>query len=296
MTILLILFSFLCLIAVYTRHKRAALKRFLALDYNDAVKEEIDWSLARNHLKSFGDRFGKAGFYSEGARRIVKLIVAAFFIVVFILCLIGIGSILISLFAAIYLTALTTLMFLKFRAKDLERETLFRLPLFLESVILLVESGLGVLPAVQSVVESGKRKNEPVTQVMQAVYQLSSSGLPFGQSLELVAAAIDSKPLRHVLLHLDLSSSEGGALVPSLRSLAEYAHREWKLSVEARVKGLENAVVFPVFAAVIGLMLLVVAVPIVPVVDFFSGLDKQKLESVSKKVNTFSGSELGATK
>lgn len=287
MTILLILLSVLSIQILYTCNKRKAYQRILALGYNQEAKQEVDWSLTKDRLKSFGDRFGKAGFFTEESRRFTLLIMAACAIILQLISFFLIGNVIISVVVAAYLAVFASLMFLKYRANDLERETLFRLPLFLESVILLVESGLGVLPAVQKVVESAKRQNELVGQVMQAVYELSSSGLPFGQALELVAGAIDSKPLRHVLLHLDVSSSEGGALVPSLRSLAEYAHREWKLSVEGRVKRLENAVVFPVFAAVIGLMLLVVAVPIVPVVDFFSGLDKQKLEHASRRVSQF---------
>lgn len=272
---------------LFNNNRKKAYQRLLALDQERERKQEIDWSLAKDRLRCLGDRFGKAGFYSQASRKFFLLVVAILFFSVSCAIFLffaasNFKAIVIGFVVVFYLMVLSVLMFLKYRAKDLERETLFRLPLFLESVILLVESGLGVLPAVQKVVESAKKKNQPVAQVMQAVYELSSAGLPFGQALELVAGAIDSKPLRHVLLHLDVSSSEGGALVPSLRSLAEYAHREWKISVEARVKGLENAVVFPVFAAVIGLMLLVVAVPIVPIVDFFSSLDRQQLEKVGQ--------------
>jgi pilus assembly protein TadC len=165
-----------------------------------------------------------------------------------------------------------------------KNEILFRLPLFLESIILLVESGLGVMPAVNEVVnlESKHPKRNPVTKVMRVVYELSAGGVPFSQALEQVSKITDCKPLRHVLLHLDVSSSEGGALIPSLRSLSDYAHREWRLAVEARVKRLENLVVFPVFLSVIGLMILTIAVPIVPVVEFFGTIEQKKVGQMDK--------------
>ena len=148
-----------------------------------------------------------------------------------------------------------------------------------------------LLPAVQQVVNNSKKRTvskATVSKIMNMVYELSSSGMPFGQALELVADKVESKPLRHVLMHLDVSSSEGGALIPSLRSLADYASKEWKLSVETRVKRLENSVVFPVFMAVIGLMLLVAAVPVVPVMDFFGNMDKESIKNASSSISSAS--------
>ncbi|HQH26843.1 MAG TPA: hypothetical protein PLP17_05550, partial [Oligoflexia bacterium] len=43
-----------------------------------------------------------------------------------------------------------------------------------------------------------------------------------------------------------------------------------------RLRRLENLVVFPVFAAVLGLMCLAVAVPVVPVLDFFAAAQQNK--------------------
>ena len=282
--VIIVLFVF-SIYFIFSRQKRLAHQRICYLC--DEQKEEINWAVKKNRLSILNDRLGKAGFFSDFSR----ICFYAFSILLFLGCLLALVTFLsfsISLFISLYLTALITLMYLRIKAQDVERDTLFKLPLFLESVILLVESGLGVLPAVQNTVLSAKNKNETVIQIMQAVYELSSSGLPFAQALELVANSIESKPLRHVLLHLDISSNEGGALIPSLRSLADYAHQEWKLGVETRVKKLENAVVFPVFAAVLGLMLLVVAVPVVPVVDFFNGLEQQKkLDNLNNKVGVF---------
>lgn len=44
------------------------------------------------------------------------------------------------------------------------------------------------------------------------------------------------------------------------------------MQVETRVKRLENLVVFPVFLAVMGLLLLTSAVPLVPVIDFMTSM------------------------
>lgn len=256
-------------------------QRLIGLSQAEQVEEEVTVSSSEIDFQS---RLSKAGFYTVEQKRFAVFVMTIIVLIICIFCSIiaafkiGFGAAFGAILVGLYLGALVCLFGLRILAANLQREVMFRLPIFLESVILLVESGLGVLPALQKVVTSDVEKSskDPVLRIMKSVYDLSSSGLPFAQSLEIISEKIDNKPLCHVLLHLDISSSEGGALIPSLRGLSEYAHREWKLTVEARVKRLENLVVFPVFASVIGLMILTVAVPIVPVVDFFGTLDNRK--------------------
>ena len=148
------------------------------------------------------------------------------------------------------------------------------MPLVLESIILLVEAGLGILPAIQKVVESSERTDNPAIIYLEKAYQLSAAGVPFDQALNIIADAADHKVLRHVLMHLDISQAEGGELVPSLQNLSSHSHTEWKISVESRVKRLENLVVFPVFVSVIGLMFLTASVPLIPVLDLHKSMSK----------------------
>jgi type II secretory pathway component PulF len=105
--------------------------------------------------------------------------------------------------------------------------------------------------------------------------------MPIGQALSIVSDSVPQRTLRHVLLHLDISGTEGGELVPALRNLSEYVHNEWKLSVETRVKRLENLVVFPVFASVMGLLVLTSAVPLVPILEFMDTLSAKQPQAVS---------------
>ena len=66
-------------------------------------------------------------------------------------------------------------------------------------------------------------------------------------------------------------------MIPALRGLSEHAHTEWRLSVEHRVRRLENWVVFPVFGAVLGLLLLLSAVPLVPLLSLNQSLQTKSL-------------------
>jgi Flp pilus assembly protein TadB len=170
-------------------------------------------------------------------------------------------------------------MFLRNREQNHAREVAFLMPLTLESLILLVESGLGILPAIQRLVAGSTQTkvHNTVIRYLRLVYELAAHGTPLGTALAHVADATELRVLRHVLLHLDISGTEGGELVPALRNLSNHAHTDWRLSVENRVRRLENLVVFPVFVSVIGLMCLTAAVPLVPVLKLKESLQRQSV-------------------
>ena len=241
-----------------------------------------DWSAGAHLIASLDDRLGRAGFIDLDARRRVRnyalacgalsagLVSSAAF------CIWGIFAAAGAALATAHAGACAFVVFLRVRERSYEREVYLQTPLFLESVILLVESGLGVLPALERAV-SCRDGGAAVSRLFRIVYLLSSRGMPFTQALETVAEHMPHRILRHVMLHLDLSGMEGGSIIPSLRSLSDYAHSEWRLSVEQRVKRLENFVVFPVFASVMGLMMLIAAVPLVPLLDLKDLLDRSQM-------------------
>lgn len=250
----------------------------------------INWTEGSQALEQLGDKLGRSGYLTSAARKkvtrlgILAVTVCALIPAVVFGTQVGLGSALVAAFIGCYLGLTTFLYYLRFKVRDYERELLFQTPLFLEAMILLVESGMGILPAIEAVAKTKEETNanNPLTVIFRLVYNLAAHGLPFGQALELVANATDSRLLRHVLLHLDISGNEGGELIPSLRSLSDHAHTEWKLSVEHRVRRLENFVVFPVFASVLGLMLLTASVPIVPLLSLKDSLDnRQQFNQIS---------------
>lgn len=230
-------------------------------------------------LEWLSDRLGRAGAFERIERRTVVLTLAL------ITAAGGLGGIVLSqlagfrpasalfaAFAGLNFGGCAAAMYLQRRERSQERSTLFFLPLMMEQLILLIEAGLGLLPALHMIVSAAEKKGQkaavnPVIRALNLVYRLSSSGLPFASAVEQVAAAVPSRPLRHVLLHLDIGAAEGGELIPALRGLSDHCHQEWKHSVEGRIKKLENAVIFPVFGAVLGLMVLVAAVPLVPLIE-----------------------------
>lgn len=233
-------------------------------------------------LAYFRGRLGRAGYLTSTERNkaIASLsLLEAVFLISGYWSYGIIGAITGSYFGLIF-----CLYFLKSKQKQFERAVLYNLPLMLEALILLVEAGLGIVPAVGELVKTGsKGVDNPVIRVLSLVHRLSDSGMPFQQALSNVANAIPYPSLRHVLVHLDISETEGGEIIPSLRSLSDHIQTEWRLGVETRVRQLENQVVFPVFIAVLGLAAYVAAVPMKSVVEVTSNLKPAKIEPMSHK-------------
>jgi Flp pilus assembly protein TadB len=233
--------------------------------------------------KNLEERLSLAGFITAADQNRIKKIrlwVVSLFAAsagLFFLCVSGLAGGLISFLAAAYVATSCFFLWIAYRKKDSVRSIYYELPLVLEELVLLVESGLSLFPALEEVCYSGsgsKGKNSLVRKTLRAAYQLAAYGLPISQAFEQVARVCPFPPLRHVLLHLDISSNVGGELLHSLRTLSDQVHQEWKLAVETRIKRLENLVVFPVFASVMGLMMITAAVPLVPVLEYMSSMSK----------------------
>ncbi len=234
----------------------------------------------RIYLKGLSDRLGRAAYFSKSERKqAVLLFMATVSFTTAIGAVVGLAEESFTMGAALslvglYIGCMLILYYLRWRAANLERQIMYGAPLLVESLILLVESGLGILPALHEIVSTGNRSNrDPIKRVIGEVYELSAAGMSFGNSLKSVSDCVPHRVLRHILLHLDISGNEGGELVPALRSLGDHAHNEWKTSVESRVKRLENFIVFPVFLSIMGLMCLVAAAPLAPLLEVVHSLD-----------------------
>lgn len=269
------------------KRQHALARLFQLVDLEQAsidIPANPDWAKEAGALAYLSDRLGKAGYHTRATRKIIAVsLLAAVSLCASMSAVVGlqrfgISGAPIGFIGGAYLGSLLAFMFLRIQTAEFEREVLYRIPLFLEALMLLVESGLGLLPAIDKIVnaKTTDSQDNPVLRFFRFVYDFSAHGMELGKALEIVGNASHIKPLRHVLLHLDVSASEGAGIVSSLRALSTQSHTEWKLSVEGRVRRLENLVVFPVFVSVIGLMLLTAAVPIVPVLELRDTMGSQQ--------------------
>ena len=190
------------------------------------------------------------------------------------------------------------LVFLRRSELEFQRNLIYSIPIALENLILLVEAGLGLIPAIGAMIENGT--SLAVNHYFRSIFDACHSGIPVVDSFKSVAHASNSPALRAMCIHLELAATDGTELGPALRSLRAHFAREWKLSVEERIKRLENLVIFPVFLSVIGMMLLLAAVPLVPVFELRETLRQSAQGTVAHSlprpnISTFSATPSSPT-
>jgi len=268
-------------------YRKSVLKdrlELLASNNRSQGTEEIDYAFLSNHQKRLDPKLVDAGYLEpEEQSRINKYKIY----VCLAGMLVGIGlsfyfnhkplALVVGAVLGLYFALVAWILWLRAKSRDVVRSAYFDLPLILEELILLIESGLGLFPALEKVCsyESDSFKGgDPgvCRKSFKKAFSLAVHGMPVSQAFALVSKSATCVPLKQVLIHLDVSASIGGELLTSLRALSDQVHREWKMQVETRVKRLENMVVFPVFLAVMGLLLLTSAVPLVPVFEFMSSM------------------------
>ena len=216
------------------------------------------------------DRLGRAGFvYFEERRRVVLLGLGPAFIVLTTALGIGlhVGHPLMAILLVCYAELLALMFALRACSKRLESSALYELPLFLESLILLVESGLSLLSAIEQTVDASTTAKGRIyiDRLLLAAREHSLAGVQFSTALRSIASDVPIRAVQHVLYHLELGSEDGGSVAKGLRALADYSHAEWQISISTRIKRLETFVVFPVFFAVVGLLLLTASGPLISI-------------------------------
>lgn len=240
--------------------------------------------------KALDDQLSLAGFVTSLEQsRVGKLKVFLISISLFLALVYGISqgkslvSIFVILFVSLYLAYFLFTFYMRIKKTESLRDAYFDTPLVIEEVILLIESGLALFPAIEKVCTSGKGRfsKSIVRKYLKMVYQLTIGGIPMSEAFLHVSNICPFPPIRSMLVHFDVSCNVGGELLHSLQALAIQVHNEWKVSVETRVKKLENLVVFPVFIAVIGMMILVAAVPMVPILQFMDSIKNTQKDAVS---------------
>lgn len=177
-----------------------------------------------------------------------------------------------SLIVGAYLLLLLKAIYLRYHQGRRERLIDYYTPLSLEALALLMRSGLSLVPAMREVSRSLSHTN-PLCELFGNINSQAAAGIEFSQALKRVSEEVREPVLVHTLTCLRNNAERGGEMLPALEQLVEHTHKQWLARVGARVRKLEAQVVLPVFCAVIGLMLLIVAVPAVPVIEMLDRLE-----------------------
>ena len=149
---------------------------------------------------------------------------------------------------------------------DEQKAILFHLPMNLEKLLIAIQSGLDVVPALKiSCAETGPIN--PASRAFRRVVQLIEQGATVEGALEQVAADVQSVPLKHVLLHLKVAHNRGGDLTFPLRELADATQVTYEQAVDEEIAVLPIKATAPLLCTFLGLLIVFLTGPIMGVIQ-----------------------------
>jgi Flp pilus assembly protein TadB len=155
----------------------------------------------------------------------------------------------------------------------------FYLPLVIERLVMAVQAGLDILPAMQSIYELGLKegdneleKVDPATKIFGKVLRLHNSGVSLLDALGSIGKECTSVAAKHALSHLSLAFREGGSLIEPLRELSDATQTIYQERIEERIAKLPVKAVLPLLCTFAGLIICFLVTPILEVITYASKL------------------------
>lgn len=156
------------------------------------------------------------------------------------------------------------------RAIEVERV----LPAVMERLVMAVQSGLDIVPAVKVVVDLERELRgesplpcDPVTAALSGAIEMCENGLAFDAALNHTAQAINCPSLKHAFLHLSLAHREGGELITPVRELSDSTFSRYQDLVEEDIAKLPVKATLPLILTFAGLLVCLLTPALLQIVE-----------------------------
>lgn len=153
----------------------------------------------------------------------------------------------------------------------------FYLPIAMERIVMAVESGLDLIPALKALIQLEKQvgdPNDPTTGLLNQVIDLSEAGMRFEHALDEVGKQIEGSSLRHAFVHLALAHKEGGEIISPLRELSDATQMQFQEQVEEHIAKLPVKATVPLLVMFIGLLICFLTPPAIQVMSVTGEMGK----------------------
>ncbi|HMO01610.1 MAG TPA: type II secretion system F family protein [Oligoflexia bacterium] len=156
--------------------------------------------------------------------------------------------------------------------KQMEEITIY-LPIIMERLVVAIQAGLDILPAIKKVIEfskydgKGARSTDLVTQLLERVLFLTEQGVSFEDSLKAVSAKVNHSGIKHAFLHLAIAYRDGGELLGPLRELSDSTQQMFQESVEEEIAKFPVKAIMPLISLFVGLLICFMVVPMLQIAE-----------------------------
>lgn len=146
----------------------------------------------------------------------------------------------------------------------------YYLPLAMERMVMAVEAGLDLVPAMISLSSLEDKlgdPKDPTMKIFKQVVDLSESGIRFDEALEHVAQQTNATPLKHAFVHLGVAFREGGEVIGPLRELSDATQLQYQEEIEENIAKLPVKATMPLMLMFLGMLLCFLTPPAVQVIS-----------------------------
>lgn len=177
--------------------------------------------------------------------------------------------------------------------KETEKNKLLSsLPLDIEQILMVVQSGLDIIPAISAVADmmdkkvdssktdllkkqyDGKESFSSIIEILKSAIKLADSGELFEKALKEKAEATELLPVRYTLFHLARSYAEGSEIRTTLSELAESTQRSYEENINKIISTLPAKAVIPLVLTFSGLLICFLTSPILQVLKMTTSLHR----------------------
>lgn len=148
----------------------------------------------------------------------------------------------------------------------------FYLPLTIERLVMSVQSGLDIGPAIERLVTSdiSLRGGNPCEELFAQVLALNQSGLTLEESLNEVSNTSPLSAIRHTFSHLASAQRDGGEILRPLIELADAAQQAYQEEMDEEIAKLPIKATLPLILTFSGLLICMMTPPILQVLTLMA--------------------------
>lgn len=159
----------------------------------------------------------------------------------------------------------------RWKIKD-KRKVVFYLPLTIERLVMSVQSGLDIGPAIEKIVSNPGFSNSvnPCDALFSRVLELNKSGLTLEEALQEVAEASHLAVIKHTFSHLAAAQRDGGEILRPLIELADATQLAYQEEMDEEIAKLPIKATLPLILTFSGLLICMMTPPILQVLGLIS--------------------------
>lgn len=258
------------------RDEKLFIKDILTAEAEEAVVTQAEERVKKSAVAEQNEALQKAGVFDPERRKriilwnnLIPVIVGLIVFGIGVFNQLPFGTLFILVSMAMGLGAIYSRRKVGRIKRQFNRDLVFFLPIVMERIVMAVQAGLDIVPAIKTATKFGGEGSDvdPVTSLLRRVTTLTESGMIFENALKDVASNVESSPLRHAFLHLAVAQKEGGVLIMPLRELSDSTQLFYQESIEEEIAEMPVKATLPLICTFAGLLLCFLVPPFLQVIS-----------------------------